>query len=119
MSDSTSPIPSTRETTRSAWNGSRSSSRSPLPANAIGTPTTETTDSAAPPRASPSRLVITTPGPPTRAANAAAGERDRHADHRDHRQRRAAARVAVQLGHHHAGDADAGVELARALDRVL
>ena len=31
MSDSTSPMPSTRDTTRSGWNGSRSSSRSPLP----------------------------------------------------------------------------------------
>ena len=38
---------------------------------------------------------------------AAADERDRHADDRHHRQRRAAARVAVQLRQHDAGDADA------------
>src|SRR5215203_4277968 len=45
--DSTSPMPSMRDTNRSAWNGSRSSSFSPLPTNAIGTPTTDTTDDAA------------------------------------------------------------------------
>ncbi len=50
---------------------------------------------------------------------AAADERDRHADDRDDRQRRAAARVAVELRQHDAGDADAPVELAGALDRVL
>ena len=38
---------------------------------------------------------------------AAADKRDRHADDRHHRQRRAAARVAVQLRQHDAGDADA------------
>ena len=52
-------------------------------------------------------------------AFAAAGERNRHADDRHHRQRRAAARVAIELGEHDAGDADAAVELAGALDRVL
>ena len=72
MSDSTSPMPSTRETTRSAWNGSRSCSRSPLPTNAIGTPTTPTTDNAAPPRASPSILVSTTPVTPMRRLNSPA-----------------------------------------------
>ena len=72
MSDSTSPIPSTRDTTRSGWNGSRSSSRSPLPTNAIGTPTTDTTDSAAPPRASPSIFVSTTPVTPIRRLNSPA-----------------------------------------------
>ena len=77
ISDSTSPMPSMRDTNRSAWNGSRSSSFSPLPTNAIGTPTTDTTE------------------------------------------RRAAARVAVDLRQDHAGDADLRVELARALDRVL
>ena len=51
--------------------GSRSSSRSPLPTNAIGTPTTETTESAAPPRASPSSFVSTTPVTPTRAVELA------------------------------------------------
>ena len=50
---------------------------------------------------------------------AAADKRDRHADDRDHRQRRAAARVAIELRQHDAGDADAPVELAGALDRVL
>jgi hypothetical protein len=46
-------------------------------------------------------------------------ERDRYADHRDHRKRRAAARVTVHLGQHDPGDADLRVELAGALDRVL
>ena len=78
MSDSTSPMPSMRDTIRSGWNGSRSSSRSPLP-----------------------------------------DERDRHADDGHDRQRRAAARVAVELRQHDAGHADAAVELAGALDRVL
>ncbi len=50
---------------------------------------------------------------------AAADKRDRHADDRHHRKRRAAARVAVDLRQDHAGDADLRVELARALDRVL
>ena len=50
---------------------------------------------------------------------AAPDERDRHADDRDHRERRAAARVAIELRQHDAGDADAAVELAGALDRVL
>ena len=52
-------------------------------------------------------------------ALAAADERDRHADDRHDRQRRAAARVAVELRQHDAGDADPPVELAGALDRVL
>ena len=72
MSDSTSPMPSRRDTTRSAWNASRSSGRSPLPTNAMGTPTTDTTDSAAPPRASPSSLLSTTPVTPTRRLNSPA-----------------------------------------------
>ena len=50
---------------------------------------------------------------------AAADERDRHADDRDHGQRRAATRVAVHLRQHDAAHADARVELAGALDRVL
>ena len=50
---------------------------------------------------------------------AAADERDRHADDRHHRQRRAAARVAVELAQHDAGHAHAPVEFAGALDRVL
>ena len=52
-------------------------------------------------------------------ALAAADKRDRHADDRHDRQRRAAARVAVDLRQHDAGHADAPVELAGALDRVL
>ena len=50
---------------------------------------------------------------------AGADERDRHADDRDHRQRGAAAGVAVDLRQHDAGDADLAVELAGALDGVL
>ena len=50
---------------------------------------------------------------------AAADKRDRDADHGYHRQRRAAARVAIELGQHDAGHADAAVEFAGALDRVL
>ena len=50
---------------------------------------------------------------------AAADKRDRHADDADDRQRRAAARVAVHLRQHDAGDADPPVEFTGALDRVL
>ena len=50
---------------------------------------------------------------------AAADKRDRHADDADHRQRRAAARIAVHLAQDDAGHADPPVELAGALDRVL
>jgi hypothetical protein len=50
---------------------------------------------------------------------AAADERDRHPDDRHHRERRAAARVAIELAQHDAGDAHAAVELAGALDGVL
>ncbi len=50
---------------------------------------------------------------------AAADERNRHADDGDDRQRRAAARIAVQLAQDDAADAEAAVELARALDGVL
>ena len=46
---------------RSGWNRSKSPSRSPVLAKAIGLPTTPLTDSAAPPRASPSSLVRMTP----------------------------------------------------------
>ena len=46
---------------RSGWKRSKSSSRSPVLANAMGLPTTPLTDSAAPPRASPSSLVRMTP----------------------------------------------------------
>ncbi len=46
---------------RSGWKGSKSSRFSPVDANMIGRPVTEATLSAAPPRASPSSLVSTTP----------------------------------------------------------
>jgi hypothetical protein len=52
-------------------------------------------------------------------ALAAADKRDGHADHAHHRERRAAARIAVHLREHDAGDPHAAVELPRALDRVL
>ena len=42
-----------------------------------------------------------------------------HADDRDNRQRRAAARIAVELAQNHARDAEPAVELACALDGVL
>ena len=61
IKDRTSPIPRIREATRSGWNGSSASVFSPTPKNLIGLPVTWRTDSAAPPRASPSTLVRTTP----------------------------------------------------------
>ena len=54
-----------REATRSGWNGSSASTFSPTPTNAMGRPVTWRTDSAAPPRESPSILVRTTPSIPT------------------------------------------------------
>ena len=57
---------------RSGWKTSKSSSFSPVEANRIGTPVTSRTDSAAPPRASPSSLVSTTPVKPTPSPNASA-----------------------------------------------
>ena len=65
-------MPSRRDTRRSGWKASRSSRRSPLPTNAMGTPTTDTTDSAAPPRASPSSLLSTTAVTPMRRLNSPA-----------------------------------------------
>ncbi len=46
---------------RSGWNCSKASSFSPVEAKAIGRPMTSLTDSAAPPRASPSSLERITP----------------------------------------------------------
>ena len=46
---------------RSGWNCSKASSFSPVEANSIGRPMTSLTDSAAPPRASPSSFVRITP----------------------------------------------------------
>ena len=48
-----------------------------------------------------------------------ADELDRLAGDRAHRQRRAAAAVAVHAGQHDAGEADALVEVLRQIDRVL
>ena len=50
---------------------------------------------------------------------AEADEADRPAGDRPHRQRRAAAAVAVHAGQQHAGDADLAVELLGDVDRVL
>ena len=61
ISDSTSPMPRMRDAMRSGWNTSRPSSFSATPTNLIGAPVTWRTDSAAPPRASPSSLVRMTP----------------------------------------------------------
>ena len=58
---STSPIPRIREAMRSGWNGSNASSFSPIPRNLMGFPVIWRTESAAPPRASPSALVKITP----------------------------------------------------------
>ena len=58
---STSPMPRMRSAIRSGWNRSKSASFSPVEAKTIGRPTTSLTDSAAPPRASPSSLVRITP----------------------------------------------------------
>ena len=65
-------MPRIRLAMRSGWNGSKSSSFSPVPTNRIGLPTTFLTDSAAPPRASPSILVRITPSRPTASSNAVA-----------------------------------------------
>ena len=46
------------------WNGSISPSFSPVPMNLIGLPVTALTESAAPPRASPSILLMSTPSMP-------------------------------------------------------
>jgi ATP-dependent DNA ligase I len=56
-----SPRSRIRDAIRSGWNRSKSSSFSPAEANMIGRPVSCTMDSAAPPRASPSSLVSTTP----------------------------------------------------------
>ncbi len=59
--DRMSPMPRMRLAIRSGWNSSRPASFSPTPANLRGFPVTCRTDSAAPPRESPSSLVSTTP----------------------------------------------------------
>ena len=54
-------MPRMRLAMRSGWNCSNSFSFSPVEANAIGRPMTSLTDSAAPPRASPSIFDMITP----------------------------------------------------------
>ena len=54
-------MPRMRPAMRSGWNCSNASSFSPVDANAIGRPITSFTDSAAPPRASPSSFDRITP----------------------------------------------------------
>src|SRR3546814_1535650 len=67
-----SPWPRMRVAMRSGWKTSRRSDFSPTPRNLIGLPVTWRTDSAAPPRASPSTLVRITPVNGRRSANARA-----------------------------------------------
>ena len=62
---STSPMPRMRLAMREGWNTSRSSSFSPVPWNLMGFPVTLSTESAAPPRVSPSVLVRMMPSMPT------------------------------------------------------
>ncbi len=61
MRVSTSPMPRMREAIRSGWKTSISFSFSPMPTNLMDFPVTSLMDKAAPPRASPSILVRTTP----------------------------------------------------------
>ena len=67
-----SPMSRMRPAIRSGWKTSKSSSFSPEEANITGLPVTWRTDSAAPPRASPSSLVSTTPSKPTPSMKACA-----------------------------------------------
>ena len=73
ISDSTSPMPRMRDAMRSGWNTSRPLIFSATPANLIGAPVTWRTDSAAPPRESPSSLVSTTPVSGSASRNALRG----------------------------------------------
>ncbi|MCY1250409.1 hypothetical protein D9M72_640500 [compost metagenome] len=61
-----------REAMRSGWNSSKSSTPSPVEANMTGLPVTDATDSAAPPRASPSSLESTMPVKLTPSSKASA-----------------------------------------------
>ena len=67
-------MPRMREAMRSGWKYSIWSSFSPVEASLIGLPVTALTESAAPPRASPSSFVRTTPSNATRSWNASATE---------------------------------------------
>ena len=72
MNDRTSPMPRIRWAMRSGWNFSKSPSFSPVEANMIGLPVTALTDSAAPPRASPSSLERITPSNCATSSNCSA-----------------------------------------------
>ena len=72
MNDRTSPMPRIRWAIRSGWNFSKSPSFSPVEAYMIGLPVTAFTDSAAPPRASPSSLERITPSNCATSANCSA-----------------------------------------------
>ena len=136
---STSPMPRMREAIRSGWKTSSASSFSPVETNMIGRPVTSLTESAAPPRASPSSLVRMTPSKAIRSWKAAATVGGLLAGHRvEHEQRRRSAAVAsrdpLELVHQLVVDLEAaggvddhGVEAlgpgaleaaARRLDRV-
>ena len=65
-------MPRMRDAMRSGWKTSRPSIFSDTPANLIGAPVTWRTDSAAPPRESPSSLVSTTPVSGSASRNARA-----------------------------------------------
>ena len=67
-----SPIPRMREAMRSGWNSSIMSSFSPVPTNLMGLPVAARMERAAPPRASPSSLVSTTPSMPRASSKAVA-----------------------------------------------
>ena len=83
---STSPMPRMRPAMRSGWNSSKASRCSPVPTNLIGTPVTALTDSAAPPRASPSSLVMITPSSSSASLNALALRTASWPGHRVHHQ---------------------------------
>ena len=72
ISVSTSPMPRIRDAIRSGWKYSSWSSFSPTETSLIGLPVTAWTESAAPPRASPSSFVSTTPSKAIRSKNASA-----------------------------------------------
>ena len=59
----------TRVLVDNGWNGSIMSSFSPVPMNLMGLPVTALTDSAAPPRASPSSFVSITPSMSSHSLN--------------------------------------------------
>ena len=69
-------MPRMRCASRSGWNGSSPSVRSPVPRKATGSPVAERMLSAAPPRASPSILVSTRPVTGSWAWNASATRTD-------------------------------------------